>query len=230
MGVMIAGKRYDDFTSYVDLLFEQRFKQIYTSMPGIVESYDPLTKRARVRGAIQRAFTDETYKQRSTIVNVPVLHPSAGSFGVLLPVKPGDIVMLHFSMRGLAEFKKTFSEARPTMSSLLSEKDANAVPGYGSLNVTPATNDGISIQKEDGTVSLQVRDDRIIAKVESEEFVVTANKTTVRNLEVLGECNLPSDVYSGSGAGRRNIGSGHKHIYPDPGPPPSQASTGPVRP
>ena len=152
---------YRSLTTALDFVFEQRFKDLYTSMPGIVEAYNPQTKRVRVRGAIRIAKTNGTFETRKPVVNVPVVFPSGGGYVLHFPIRPGDAVLLLFSMRGLAEFNRTHAEANPTMSSLLSEKDAVAIPGFGSLEVSPATTTGMSIQTEDGQQSIVIEDGSI---------------------------------------------------------------------
>ncbi len=144
--------------------FRQLMKNINTATPGIVESYQPTVKRAVVRPALRLVKTDGTQIDRAPIANVPVLQPSAGGFMVNLPITPGDAVMLLFSQRGLAAFKKTYQNSTPTASSFFSSTDAVALPGFGGLNVRPATTQGVSVQSENGVDFVSVERGRVTVK------------------------------------------------------------------
>lgn len=71
--------------------------------------------------------------------------------------------MLLFSERGLEQFKKTFMLSDPDHGFLFDEKDAVAMPGFGALRITPAT-DGLTVQTEDGTNFLSIRPGNIEIK------------------------------------------------------------------
>lgn len=143
-------------------------KDIYTALPGIVEEFDPETRRAKVRGAIQIALPDGSYLPRTPIVNVPTIFQCGGGWTIYFPVQPGEMVLLLYSMRGITEFKNTFEESPPTMSSLLSERDVMLIPGFGSLEFTPADEEGFSIQDEDGENYILMKEDDITLEAKGE--------------------------------------------------------------
>ena len=230
MSVLDRERPYADLTSALRFALEQRLKEVYTVLPGIVESYDASTKRAQVRGATQIVLSDGTVRKRKPLANVPVVFAGGGGFLVHAPIAVGEPVLLFYAMRGIVEFKDSLTDAIPTPSSMLSERDAVAFAGFGARTNTPASDTGISVQTEDGTTAVIVESDRVIIRRGSQEATLTDGGLVVTDLEVTGSVQLPRDVSSGSGAGRRNIGASHKHIYPDPGPPPNQGSTGGVSP
>lgn len=88
------------------------------------------------------------------ILDVPVIHPSDGGFVVHVPLRRGDPVLLIFAQRGLDAFKETFAEADPQKGAFFNERDAIAVPGFGALDITPASATGLSLQTEDGETSM----------------------------------------------------------------------------
>ena len=144
--------------------FQQEIKDVHTVIPGIVRQYEPTTKRARVHIAINLLLTSGETRPRPEVANVPVCHPSGGGYVVHIPLKPGDPVLLLFSERGIENFKAVFSAADPPPDALFSERDAIAVPGFGSLSITPATN-GLTVQTEDGENFVSIEPDLI--KVET---------------------------------------------------------------
>lgn len=160
-------------STLLDFVLEQRLKGVNTALPAIVETYDSATRRARVLPALRLLMTDGTTQRRAPLVNVPVAHPSGGGFTLLLPLSAGDAVLLVFSQRGLAEFKRQFSESDPTADRLFDLSDAVALAGFGSLSVTPATSTGASLQTEDGASSIRVEERDVVA-VAPGEIRITA--------------------------------------------------------
>lgn len=131
-------------------VFNQLMKDIWISIPGIIETYNSSTKRCTVKPALNIRLTDGITAQQTSIVNVPVVWPSGGGFTLLSPLPAGTPVEIKFSQRGITKFKETFSTEDPG-SGIFNKDDAVVIPSYGGLSVTPATENGISIQSEDGT-------------------------------------------------------------------------------
>ena len=162
----------------VEFLIEQRLKYLYTAMPGIVVSFDPATRRARVQPAFSIIDVEDNEMRRSEIPNVPVLFPALGGYTIYGELKAGDPVWLDYSMRGLANFKATFQESRPTPEGGFAEHDAVAIAGFGPLEITPVAG-GIALQSVDGQRYIQVGDDAITLKVGGSILVVTGDSITL---------------------------------------------------
>jgi len=207
---------YGDLTTVLKFAFEQMLKGVYTAMPGVVESYNSTTKRARVVPAINVKRTDGTTTARPAIANVPVVHPSGGGFVVLLPIKAGDTVLCVFSQRGLTKFKEAFGTADPD-ESLLDIKDAIIIPGFGGLEVTPSTTDGVSMQNETGTNYINVTDGAInitstgpvnvsAPTVEVEADINVTGDITVTGKVTSNGIELDTHTHSGVQSGGSNTG------------------------
>ena len=104
---------YANMAQAIRFAIRQSLKDMYTCMPGIVESYDAETRRAVVKGALKVVTTKKEEIEREAIHNVPVLFPSGGRSAFTFPLEPGDTVLLLYSQRGLANWKKTFGVAAP---------------------------------------------------------------------------------------------------------------------
>ena len=122
---------YSNLAQAIRFAIRQSLKDVYTCMPGIVESYDAETRRAVVKGALKVVTTKKEEIGRESIHNVPVMFPSGGGFAMTFPLEPGDPVLLLYSQRGLAKWKKTLGVAAPDTIGFFSEKDAFAIPGFG---------------------------------------------------------------------------------------------------
>ena len=189
MSVIDHQRVYDSLYAVLEFFGEQLLKDIYTVMPGIIEQYDGVTRRAKVRGALPILMSDGTLMPRPPIVNVPVLFPFGGKYSLYFPLEEGDVVLIAYSMRGITEFKKTFVDAPPTESSLLDERDAIVIPGFGSLEISPVDEDGVSLQDRDGENYIAIKDGDV--KIRSEDSIVVESDGDV-TVEAGGTLNIES--------------------------------------
>ena len=153
---------YANMAQSIRFAIRQSLKDLYTCMPGIVESYDAETRRAVVKGALKVVTTKEEEIEREAIHNVPVVFPSGGGFAMTFPLEQGDPVLLVYSQRGLANWKKTFGVAAPDVFGFLSEKDAIAIPGFGPTqgeleHMIAIESDGVHIRTT-GTIAIEAQD------------------------------------------------------------------------
>ena len=100
---------------------------------------------------------------RPPLANVPILFPGGGGYTMLFPLGEDDEVVRLAAERGIAEWKKTFREASASpRSSWLQARNAIGIPSFGPLEITPAVEDGGAIiQNAEGTVYVEIHDDRI---------------------------------------------------------------------
>ena len=82
--------------------------RVNTSIPGIVVSYEPLTRRAVVQVALNTLLTNGLALSGPLIPNIPVIYPAGGGFQLVFPLHPGDTALLLFSKRGIRRFKESF--------------------------------------------------------------------------------------------------------------------------
>ena len=151
---------YANMAQAIRFAIRQSLKDLYTCMPGIVESYDAETRRAVVKGALKVVTTKEEEIEREAIHNVPVVFPSGGGFTMTFPLEPGDSVLLCYSQRGLTNWKKTLGVAAPDTIGFFSEKDAFAMPGFGTdepEHHIAIEADGIHIRTT-GTLAIEAQD------------------------------------------------------------------------
>ena len=80
---------YANMAQSIRFAIRQSLKDLYTCMPGIVESYDAETRRAVVKGALKVVTTKEEEIEREAIHNVPVVFPSGGGFAMTFPSRAG---------------------------------------------------------------------------------------------------------------------------------------------
>lgn len=84
---------------------DERMRDMHTCIPGVVVSYDKAKQRASVQPIVQGYKRNEAGKRVAeawpVITNVPVLHYGSGDYGITVPVKAGDGVVLVFAEQSI---------------------------------------------------------------------------------------------------------------------------------
>ena len=181
--------RETDFRSLTTMLrsvLDEFRKTLLTSVPGIVEQFDPETRRARVQLAIQMRLSSGELLSQTPLLDVPVIFPSGGGYTMLFQLLPGDPVQVFFTHRGLTEFKQSLAESPPSPGRIMSATDAVLIPGWGGgagkLTMSPAVSEGVSLQREDGSASIRLTGDRITLDVPSGQKVYIGGEAAAQEL------------------------------------------------
>ena len=98
--------RTPELEELISRAIEYYLNDLYTTMPGRIESYDSATQMADVKIVLQRRIVNdddgtEELEELPIIPNVPVVFLRGGGAFVSVPVKRGDQVMVHFSQGSL---------------------------------------------------------------------------------------------------------------------------------
>ena len=151
----------DSLRKTLEFVLAQWRKDLHTAVPGLIETYDPETRRARVKIALRMVMTDGTAVEITPLADVPVVFPAGGGFALTFPMAAGDPVLVVFSERGIDSFKETFELSDPEPGVFHATSDAVALPGFGPLRVTPADTESANWQTEDGDKSIRLRAGRV---------------------------------------------------------------------
>jgi len=96
-------ERIGDMTETLRSAMEGAQAEIWTAMPGIVQSYDPAVMTAVVQPAVQGRIVDERGVASDVdlplLPDVPVVFPAGGGFTLTFPIKPGDECLVVFGSR-----------------------------------------------------------------------------------------------------------------------------------
>lgn len=145
---------------------EGAIKDIHTSTPGIIESFDPITQLATIQPAIKRMFISKEEDTEVLIpsdlpllINVPVIYPRGGGFSITFPVKKGDECLLVFCERCIDGWHETGKVKNPSARRFHSLSDATAFVGISSVpNKIPNYDpDNIVIKKDDDSVYIKLK-------------------------------------------------------------------------
>lgn len=96
-------ERTNDRQLAIDTALDGRQAQIWTCLPGIIQSFDASKMTASVQPTIQGQFRNQQgVWQNQTLplcVDCPVQFPGGGGFLMTFPLAAGDEVLIHFSAR-----------------------------------------------------------------------------------------------------------------------------------
>lgn len=85
------------------VLSDSIFSMLRVSLPGIIESFDPIACTCTVQPALKGQTADELGNMKSAplplLVDVPVIFPRGGGCTITFPVKAGDECLVVFSDR-----------------------------------------------------------------------------------------------------------------------------------
>lgn len=87
---------------------QYHISDVWTSLPGSIESYDNLEQKADIKPLITR-LTDtqdgeEIEEEIPVLPNVPVIFPRGGGYFLTFPLAVGDHVLLIFNARSIDKF------------------------------------------------------------------------------------------------------------------------------
>ena len=173
-----------NFSKFLPRWIKEWFKDIHTGIPGIVQEYDMETRKAIIQPALRVFVSDKKqYIDRAPLLEVPVLFPIAGNYIIHGVLKEDDPIWVLFSERGIAKFIETYEVSDTDGIGFFSENDAVALClGFGKLEdfaVPENTEEGISIQSNEGDRFIQIKDDGIYIK-HSEDKSITLKEDTVQ--------------------------------------------------
>ena len=127
---------YDNFSEAVNRIIEYNLNKVSTALPCIVVGVSG--NSVDVKPALLTKYRDGSVSEPATLLGIPLVMPGSATALVNIPVKPGDIVLCVFSMRGLDAFKSgDGTPAAPTDFRMFDKRDAIAIPGIFPFEMHP---------------------------------------------------------------------------------------------
>lgn len=100
---MDRGERINDPIEAARAALDGRQAEIWTALPGLVESFDPAAMTVSVQPAVKGQVQDERGTASAVdmplLADVPVVFPCGGGFSLTYPIKPGDECLVVFASR-----------------------------------------------------------------------------------------------------------------------------------
>ena len=103
MGCLLYTSRWAEPVEALRAALDGRQAEMWTALPGIVQSFDPAAMTVSVQPAVAGRISDEAGKAASVdlpiLPDVPVVFPGGGGFALTFPVAAGDECLVVFASR-----------------------------------------------------------------------------------------------------------------------------------
>lgn len=123
---MIGGKEGDE-----EIISESSFR-IRCCIPCIVQSYNATNNTVECQPAIREVIVDENgnekYVNLPLLINVPVVFPNTGKYGIKFPLQQGDEVLVFFSDLSIDNFWEKGNVQNPIEQRRHDLSDGMAIP------------------------------------------------------------------------------------------------------
>lgn len=186
--------------------------RIWTSIPGIIQSYDPATQTAVVQPSVKGVFEspDGSFTQVNMplCVDVPVEFPCGGGFVLTFPVKKNDECMLDFCSRSFDAWwqsggiQSQVEQRMHDLSDGICRVGVRSKPHVVSAQSATST----QLRSEDGTTYIEVKAGQLVNVVAPGG--INLNGVTI---DSAGNLHSPAAIIAGFG-GADQVGlQTHKH-------------------
>jgi phage baseplate assembly protein gpV len=207
-------ERIEDPVEGLRAALDGKQAEMWTALPGLVESFDPQAMTVAVQPAIQGMQENEAGKALAVnlplLVDVPVVFPSGGGFTLTHPIKPGDACLVVFASRCIDGWWQSGGVAQGPDNRMhdLSDGFALVGPRARAKTLSPAVDtQRVQLRTDDGQAHVTMSPDYTIlaqnpaAKVElSPGGDVTMEASTSINLTA-PVVNIQANSLSMSGLG-----------------------------
>ena len=174
-------------------------KEVGTSVPAVVLSFDSAKQLAQIQIAIQGVAADGSALEQPPIIAVPVYFAGNSDFSIQHEVKAGDEGIAVFSQRCIDGFVTQGANQPNPVLRFHDFTDAMFLPGLRSSpnKISDFNADGIGIYKNDGSQKISIKSDGTIeitttgkAEVNGSEFltggIINCNAITCTGLVACG--------------------------------------------
>ena len=228
----LSGSKSGTQGDYLRQIIDRQLADTHTSIPAIVESFDPATQmiecipviRARKKTIDGVEFTED----RPKLVKVPLITPYVRmlGFSMTMPILPGDMVLLMFSERGLDYWQETGEISDPPEDKGARMHDlTDGIAAVGPISLPDAILDyqidSMESRNRDRTSSFQLWEDELEARITNGTFThqkangdIDSEAVNNINTKVAVDCNFDiganynlvvsaHDITDISGSGKR---------------------------
>lgn len=217
-------ERNCDLEEAVRAALDGRQAVTWTSLPGIIVSYDPATLTASVqlsvKISIRAADGSFTWQEIAPCLDVPVQWPQGGNVVFTFPLAAGDEVLVQFCSRCLDGWFSGGDVQIPSEPRFHDLSDAVIIPGIRSqarpLGFTPSTANA-QLSTVDGTTQVEVAGDgsQVVTITAPGGLVINGDVTVNGLVAATGEVSaqtastaipLSTHLHGGVTAGGANTG------------------------
>jgi hypothetical protein len=216
----------DELTKLLRETIEYSMAGVHVCTPGVVEKYDPKTRRADIQPSLKRKMPGGKFMDFPIIPDVPVRFSGSRKYTIHFPLEKGEEVALHFIERSTDVWRDTggkgIEDTDPRRFNLC---DCYAVPGLQPIEFIAVEEDGLnivhktaydgdfisSVTMDDDKVNVKykkkadvlIEDDHLLAKTEKCKVDMTADVAQLANSKLTFKLN----------AAKFSINNGSKSLF-----------------
>ena len=189
------------FIEAINALIDNVMVNVHTSIPAIVQSYNPTKKTVDVIPAIKKiAITGEAI-ELPVLSDIPVAYYQTNKFLFSFPLEKGDTVQLIFNERSIDKWRKSGEIETPDDYRKFDLSDAVAYPtlkindsGYeANANNVLLKYQNTEIQLSDGKLKLQGQSDELIDLCQQ---LATACSQILTNTQIGPQAPINASTFS----------------------------------
>lgn len=145
-----------DQNALLDQAMTARLSCLWTALPGIVQSFDPVAMTCQVQPAIQGKVRAEdgtiTLVNMPMLLDCPVVFPHGGGCSMTFPIKPGDECLVVFSSRAIDLWWQSGGVQPPVEMRMHDLSDGFVLVGaYSQTKVLPnVSTQAVQLRSDDG--------------------------------------------------------------------------------
>jgi hypothetical protein len=193
-------ERTDDPVEATRTAMDGKQAEMWTALPGIVQSFDPVAMTVVVQPAVQGSIQDEQGKTQNVdlplLGDVPVVFPCGGGFTLTHPIKGGDECLIVFTSRCLDGWWDSGESSAPPDTRMHDLSDGIAIVGprsqAGKLD-PPVDPKNVQLRTDDGKAHITMMPDYTI-KAENPTAKVTMSPDGKIAAEADAEVRLSAPV------------------------------------
>lgn len=158
-------ERQDDSVETQRVALDGRQAEIWTALPGIIQSFDAQAMTVVVQPAVMGQVTDQAGKTSSTTMpllpDVPVVFPGGGGFTLTFPVKTGDECLVVFASRCIDAWWQNGGVGVPMEPRMHDLSDGFALVGVRSqARKFPVNSTNVQLRSDDGATFIEMTPER----------------------------------------------------------------------
>ena len=151
-----------DQNQILNQFFTGREANLWTAIPGIIQSFDPVALTCEVQPAIKgrQREADGTVKlvDLPLLLDCPVVFPHAGSCSLTFPIKAGDECLVVFACRGIDFWWQNGGIQPPPEPRMHDLSDGFVIPGPYSQpkKIANVSTEAVQLRSDDGQAFVEI--------------------------------------------------------------------------
>lgn len=207
-------ERYTDPEEVQRIAFDAFQGRIWTSLPGIVQSFDPDKNTCTVQPAVSlKVMAEDGTRsdiQLPVLLDCPVVWQSGGGCTLTFPVSPGDECLVSFSSRCIDGWWQSGTVSPQAELRMHDLSDGFAFIGPRSLpRAFSVSTSAVQLRTDDGSAYVEINPTtkKIKAHTSGDAEVSAVNINLIGNVSVIGNMSVSGSMTNNG----KNVGATHVH-------------------